>query len=378
MPRKYRALREDFVRDFDGAKQFPREQAFDDWAAKYRGGGFKNGSYSQLREGSAVPVRLVDAFVAYCCRPMLGGGDSPQKTALRAYCALRGLDDAILGSLIKTVDLISSSADASHRDPLMSGSDFVRTLCDRGQQLLESIRPCPSEAGVRDAVEWMYVDYGRQISRPVKLSYDEAREQGERAVRLSLKDYQARAISWWRYEPWTVALAYDRGDIVGMSIGLPVTEERYRRVKDGHINTWEIRTADLRSPSQYLITESVAMTPHRGPATDRKPSAPLAVSMVAQLAYLTTVENLGETVPLRVLTCGFSYVALRRAATFNFAPTGTLLHGTDMPILERVIHIKGKGLVDGPIWGNWRTVQLNLGGPRPLKPHALDTGQERP
>lgn len=376
MTLKYRALRQDLIRQFDLHRLFPRESAFQDWVKGRYGRAFKNGVYSQLRKGTAVPRRLVDAFAEYCCRRMFNDGDSPQKAALRVYCATRNIDTRVLVSAPKVAELISAAADASHSDPLMSATDFVRTLCDRGPDVLNCVQPCQSEASVRDAVEWVYVSHGRQINRPTRLSYAKAKKHGEQAIGLHLDEYQARAVAWWRYEPWTITMACDLGEAVGVSISLPLSDNSYGRVKDGHINTWDIRASDLRSPSQYLVVEAVAMTPQRGPATDRRPSSALAAAMVAQAAYLTSVERLGEDSPLQLLTCGFSFVTLERTATFHFAPTGTLLHETDMPVLERVIHIKGRGATDAAIWGNWRTLQFNLGGSRSVRSH-VDTHHER-
>lgn len=372
-----RSLRSPFVTLCERHQAFRPLKNFTFWMRRSPTGAIRKELAVRLKNGLPVPARCVEGLVLFA-RDERTPASSTMRYTLSEYAAQHGVGNIQSAPITELIDLISVAGDPADLDPLTDGIRFVGTLCERGLRLEDTLRPCADADEVRRAVEWIVVDHGRQHSR-AKLGYEDAKALGEQRVGLRLREYQSRAVAWWHYEPWSVMLAINRGEPIGVGIGLPVSEDLYTRARHGELNTWDITPGELRSPSTCLVTEAVSMVPRREPSHTAIPSESVARSLIAQYAYLTSVESAGEARAVRVLGVAFSRINLRRLKSFGFAPVGAVLPDTDMAILERVMHIAGEeGAADACVWGNWRTLQLNLGGWRPLRPHEAGADHMRP
>lgn len=364
MPNDLRALRDDFVLLCREHSALEPAKHFQSWMKRPPNNGIGNKRVADLRDGHAVPASLVRGLVQFGL-DTTAQGSTEVRRALIDYCTPRGL---VVGpdTIPRVIDGISDVTEVADRDPMMAATDFVESLCRRvaaqgSAELRRSVRPVLTHGGpdaLLQSIEWIGVEYGRQRSRS-RISYSSARSIGERHIDIPLDQYGACALSWAQEYPWTVTHAMVATEPIGVTIALPLSVEAYGRLRSGAINSWELTTHDLRTASPFLFMEAIAMRPHPGVTGPRTPTEQLFCGMIAQCAKLSTVPGIGETVPLRLLTCGFAAVTENRAETLAFEPTGNSLPKTHLPLMERIVHVAAR-IEDASLCGNWRALQLHL------------------
>lgn len=347
MPRKLRAFNPDFVRHFDLRGAWPKAQAT---------GIAKSGRYSELRAGDAGIEDYFFRFVE-CCRRRIPDADR-ERRALDEYLVQIGVADPSALTVEQIVHRISRPGKRSFADALMGGIKYIVGLSELVRHPARCVRPCLNEAEVRSAIAWMFAEAGRLASRS-ELDVQGAIERGEQQIGISLADYRARAIEWWRAEPWTVVLALDGGRPAGMGIALPLRADVYDEVRGGRRRGHECQARDLESPSAQLLVEGLAMRHADGALAPRKPNRFLLAAVACQQAYLSRVREIGGDVPLCLLSFAGTPANRARLIRFGYQPVGTCLRGTQLELLERTL-MYTPGTIEGAVYGAWNYLRRDV------------------
>jgi hypothetical protein len=362
-----RALRPDFVEHMSLGDRWPKTTAFETWLAQ-RGDGVRHGEFHKLKNGKVVKSRLVVQFVELLADESAKGPDiAVARAAALEFLRAQGIDSFEQHSSSIIAKLLLSVEDD---DFLGKGVDglvdilLARPKCER------FVNACNDEDDVKEAVCWMFVAVGRQIQEgQTPLKSKEAIQDAAEYMRISLKEYQKRAIDWWQFDPWTVMLA--RGNRVaraGMSIILPLRQATYDRIKAGAHMGYETTPADMERPSRLLLLEGAAARPEDRGGEQGETTKHAMLGLMCQLAILSYCEDQRRKLHRTAVTFGGTpktEASLRKA---GFKPTGAKMGETELKVYERPMSRSGKDtLLDFILNGigeqadRWLTPPKNLG-----------------
>jgi len=310
-----------------------------------------------MQSGGPQPERDIAKLVEYL-RQTRDPRRDPDKLQETLYAFLKkhkAADPATL-DLTEIVELVSQPAAPSLLDALMEGTGLVLSVFERVRNPARCVELCQSPEEVHEAVRWMFIELGRLMTRK-QLTAGESIYRGEDRIGTSLADYQRRAVEWWRAEPWTVIRVRGHRRSAGMSIVLPLKADIYESVFRGERKTYWCTPADLCRPSPNLLVEGLTMRPAEEGLEGDAPSLNLIVAVLCQEAHLSDVPGVGIEFPLRLLTFAAAPKQRQRALKFEYKPTGTYMHGTDVEFLERQLIMKNRGIRQWGLWGIWRGLQ---------------------
>ena len=121
MTRSWRALKPGFIRFIHLEVTFPPEKVFRSWFEARYGQGFRSGSYGQLKDGLALPARIVEAFVVYCCEFDATAPRKRMHAAMRLYCAPFGIDD--VARLEDVLDAVAPTTESCRSEERRVGKE---------------------------------------------------------------------------------------------------------------------------------------------------------------------------------------------------------------------------------------------------------------
>ena len=337
-----RALRPELASALHQLKAFPSEKVFRDWSAKRGFGGVKHGSYLALRTGAPAPAEYVGRFVEFC-RDTECTDSVTAREIVEEHYAATGIVN--LHAVSRTMIVRAISVDPQEIDAFMTTDDFFMDVVQTVAEPRDHARPVDGSsdaslvADVTKAVDWLYGDLGRSVSRePVTI--EDAWELAEARIGLAKEAYVRRALSWADHEPWTIVFAQEFEEDVGVTICLPVTRRHYDALRSGHGRPYDTPAAALRSPSAHLCVEAFTMAPLPDRAQSQPRSRSLLTSAILQFVYLSAIDGVPDKNPLRMLGFAGKPSNQRRAESAGFEPTGTHLEGTKIPLLERVFDMR--------------------------------------
>lgn len=366
-----RTLRKDFRNHFTLHDAWPATTNVEDWI-RAEGYGIKNGTYAKLKNGRPVDPKHLVSLVRY-----LRDATSQSRalahihTAFVTYC--RSID---------IPDLRQHSAEALTQ-LLMEPEENEDVFMDSMRQAISSlsvqvifdgaVQACANQNQVRLAVRSMFVWLGNDLDTTTRTSEAAGIAVAEDHMKISLADYQARAISWWQFDPWTVVMARGKRRPTGMGIVLPLREEAYRSLLDGEKPTYDLTPVDLDRPSRLLLIAGASERNTNACQQEGNLTRNTLMALITQLAVLSHVPTKGQTDGLRVLTFAGSPTNHQRLICSDYTPTGINMAKTGHEFYERSLCWPFRSPMDalllGLLWflGNYADQMLQ---PPHGDPHA--------
>jgi hypothetical protein len=323
--------------------------------------------FARLRKGDALKAKYAIGLVGY-----LLTRDTRTKSRIEflEYLADKGVRNPEKKSYEEIVSHLWERTEASKTtDVFTMGDDGFSVAARDVESITESVQACSDPQDVRCAIEWMYVNLGRQLNGYRSFAVLDATEAAKEAIGLSREHYEKQAISWSDFDRWTVVYARRRGVPMGMSIVLPLRLNAYDAVRAGKRKTYDIQPSDLMRPSRNLLVEALALSPEYVPANNEDPYRSILNAMVCQQGLLARCDDKTLKEPLRLLTHAGNPANRKRAEDFGYKETGTCLAGSHLGLLERVISLPPRGK-DYIFWATLRGIGEfadELLGPQPIE-----------
>jgi hypothetical protein len=327
MVRASRRLDVSFRQLMDRRQAWPKGVAFQKWL-KEQDEGIKNGAYAEMIQGYAVRALYVVRFVRFV-----------QHAVEEAAAARRVLSEFLQGEHWQSQSAEQVAAELlaeDEKDVLRRGVQGIWDAINAKRMVDSHIAPCRSEADVTEAIKWMFVLVAHHISRfPGDLNFRQSIDEAERYMQIGFDEYVAKAIGWWRFDPWTVIRVQGRKAPVGMSIVLPLKDGAYESLKAGGRMSYDIRPDELQRPSCNLLVEMVG---ERLPIVGGEPHNAVRNTLIAVLsqeAILSHPNNGGSRDNLRLLSFAGTPANRERSESFGFEPLGITMPGTDIEWMEK-------------------------------------------
>jgi hypothetical protein len=347
-------------------KRWPSTAAFLNWVYE-KGDGFRNGEYGKMQNGKSVSTRLVVRFVEFLAQRASEGRETEAVQAVLEFLQTIGINEFSQHSEPRIAKCLLAPDDDDYLGRDVDGLIDVivaRPKCER------FVNACLKEADVKDAIRWMFVEVGRQINDGKQvLTCDQAIDAARHQMQIKLKDYQELAITWWKFDPWTVMLA--RGDRVsktGMSIVLPLRHAAYDTLRDGSKWGYSLTPADLERPSRTLWLEGAASRPKDLGGEEGNTTRHTQLAVVCQMGILSYCLDHRREIPRRALTFGGTPHTERNLRNARFKRTGTRMGDSDIHMFERVMTGSGRDTLWGWVFDGigaqsdrWLTPPGNMG-----------------
>jgi hypothetical protein len=303
--------------------------------------GFKRDTYTRLKRGDAVnekyPAGVVSMLLARAPEPEL-------QHCIRIffeYLAARGVPPQLQSSVADLLDYVCDppvrhAAEAPNTSDFMQrGIRAISEVFSLKRNIDRYVQNCGSEASLREAIRWLYVCMGR-MERPGRthLQVDDAIRAAESTMRISLSDYQHRAIEWSQFNPWTVLLARGNKRPNGLSIILPLSDDAYDSVLNGQRMTYDCGPDDLVIPSRNLLIEAVVERAKDIGAEPTNPTRALYASVLAQISVFTQYLSTDQSGDIRLLSFVGTPTQAKRMKAVGFRPTGKRMSATGIEFYE--------------------------------------------
>jgi len=270
---QYRALKTDF-RDLWDADIRIKPLAMAAWLNHHNIKGTKNGMYGQLQRGRPVSVIYITAFVEYVSRSRSATAsdeyDIRQWETLKGYLEEKcGIEDAAAMPVSAMVEHVSYTTVSSKKldDWFNRSCEIMGTLYTSKRVLRRepwrAVKLCSSDPTARsqdvaEAVEWIFVELGRDVADNTSLSAESSIQRGEECLKITMQDFTARANEWCAFEPWTVVRCFKDGKITGVSICLPLKPDVYHSIRNGERPTYDCNPGDMTSVSSHVLVQALA------------------------------------------------------------------------------------------------------------------------
>jgi hypothetical protein len=206
------------------------------------------------------------------------------------------------------------------------------------------LRVCESPAEVCQAIEWMAVVAGRSLSPGgAELSPGDAMRLAAEKMRIDLAAYQARAVEWWKFNPWTIALAEGNKRPVGCTIVLPLSDNGRDTLLEGRAMSYEIAPSEMQKPSECLLFEAIVERPRDmgAEASNMKSvTRSLFVSLLAQAGIFSHQLPRSRTESLQFLSFGATPTNKKRLKGFGFKDTDRFMKGTEIEFFVKTLSPK--------------------------------------
>lgn len=354
---KRQAFTHEFLLHAKTTKGWPAEASVKSWCGENgRQLEFmQNGMYARVARGEFVDDRHVWLVTCYLLHP--AHKDHPERRSLNQFLLNRGVESPHSATAEQVIDLVSVKEEIPD-DGFGWGTRVILSVFDSIARPTSHVRLIRAEHEVREAMGWLWVEAGRQLTS-LKLPQFQALAAQEARVGVSLQEYQERAVAWWKTNPWTVVYAIREKKITGVCIALPVTEEFYKRARSGECATFDCQQGDLEVSSPFIIVEGVV------PEIDMRTKTgglgeSLVMAAVCQQARLSDVQHICLDKPLRLLSFTATPVGKRRLRKFGYKPLGTYFPGKDIEYMERQLVLSPLRPADAALVGVWKCLQLTL------------------
>jgi hypothetical protein len=365
-----RAFRPEFLIHMAPFGGLPPIESIRLWGREKRMRFIRNGQYAPIRTGEAGKVSHLRMIVAYLIDPRHRNLD--EWRGVSDYLIRQGLlnpaslDDATIFDMITT--------DSEPPDQGVQPSVMFWTF-DKIMHPNQYVRPFKRTevAEVKEALGWMCIDVGRQVTGNPDLEPFKALDVAEQRMRTTATEYQKKILALWEVNPWVVVRAVRDGEVKGLCICLPLTKAHYDELSSGKGISYNT-PADQIEPccSRWIVLEGLATTAFEH-SRKRRPGVSLVMAMLCQQAYLSDIPGCPEHDELTMLSFTGTPVGEARLKRFGYMPTGTKMGGLDIDFMQRKLHLEGSGLRDAALIGIWKGLQkaLREAYPRAQRPGVV-------
>lgn len=303
---------------------WPDRKSFERWQ-RTNDDGIKNGIYADMVRGYAVGERYIVGFAKY-----LQSCPTAPPLAVELISQFLGSTEWLRQSAHTVAARLIEDDD---HDFFKRGTDGLLSalLCVKliGQQ----VSWCRKEQDVEEAVRWMYVHVARHVHPDAhRFTVRESERVAASHMRIERCDYAQRAVSWWRYDPWTVIRVKGKKGPVGMCIHLPLSREAYESLKSGARMSYDIRAEELSRPSPYLLVEGIA---ERLPLVGGPRVSPTNAMILAMVTQQSVLSVSPPNDWLRMLSFTGTPASRERLESFGFKPLNTFMPSTDIEWMEK-------------------------------------------
>ena len=307
---------------------------------KANAGGIKRERYGKLKDGQLLPEKYAVSLVKLLLKEATAQEANHTGRQVSAYYQHHGWPLEASTTVEEGVArlCITEHADldkyVSMRDKFQEGISAVTKALVTAPMVDRFVQACASPAEVHESIEWIYVTLGRVLAEDSQLSPAMAIEKGSQQIKLSLEEYQRRAVQWWTFNPWTIVRTRGNKGPVGVSIWLPATEAAYQAVLEGRQPSYDCDPSQLTTPTTTLILEAVADRPfdygaERSTATNYMP-----VVVLAQAGAFTHRPRMARPKTVKMMSFAAIPVSVHRLTKYGFQPTGVNMKSTDVPLFE--------------------------------------------
>ncbi|MBX9787848.1 MAG: hypothetical protein K2Y37_02945 [Pirellulales bacterium] len=334
-----RVLSPDFRAFMSERRAWPLTEEFVH-SVRARGKTIRSDVYTNMKRGAAVAPHFAALLAQYFIDKVAAGEPTDDRAAaFLEFIRARGIVEPASHSARALAEHLLEQ----ERDLLADGvPGLLEALCS---QTNSEAPPAPTKRAsqVRQAVRWMYAYLARAVSPDANhLTAAKAIQTAEAMIGIALNAYEARAIDWWRTNPWTVNVVRGRRAAVGMTIVLPLTAEAYHEIRAGKRMASEVGVSDLQFPTRHVFLEGFAQRSAVDSGLSGDPTRYLALAIDSQVGALCTCpDRLAE--PLHILNRVAFPLSEVRAKGYQFRPTGNYEHKSGQPLWELVVKPASSG-----------------------------------
>lgn len=319
-----RALLEEFCEQMELAGVWPTEEEF-----KLAAGRYAAGTLTAMRRGQPVAAKYCVTLVRMRNEP---GRDAFRKT-IAGFVQDRGLSKADSENDTRILDTICRPI-GDERDWIADGISAIGYAINARRLASRTGRPCQDVREVMQAIRWMYIDCARLRSRNPMLEPQAAIQLSESWAKISLEDYQRRAISWWKFDPRIVMVAIGDKRPIAMTLILPLKEPVWNDIRSGQRASYAVSDRDLCIPSSYLMHEGLGQRPHDEGGEAKPYTRATFVTILRQMGTLAEI-TLPPRADLHSLTIAVNDLARQRIVGFGYKQVGTRMKTLDVDLFEK-------------------------------------------
>lgn len=362
-----RSFRPDFLIHLSPYGGLPPLESIRLWAKPKRMRFIRNGQYAPIRAGEAGKVSHLRMIVAYLIDPRHRNLD--EWRGMADYLIRNGManpESLDEGTLFDMVTTDSEPPDQGVQPSVMFWA------FDRIMHPTQYVRPFQhtEAAEVKEALGWMCIEAGRQLTGNPDLAPFKALDVAEQRMRTTATEYQKKILTLWEVNRWVVVRAVRDGEVKGVCICLPVTKAHYHELSSGKGISYDTPPGQIEPEcSRWIVVEGLATTAFEH-SRKRRPGVSLVMAMLCQQAYLSDVQGCPEHDELTLLSFTGTPVGEARLNRFGYKRTGKQMGDLDIHLMERKLHLEGAGLKDAALIGIWKGLQkaLRAAYPRPPRP----------
>lgn len=317
---------------------WPNHRRFVKWFREHIGT-IKDNKYTTLKTGACFPERYMIGVIRYWC-------EHPEDPTFDRFCAYfsnngfrspRELSSSAIAELIGTP--IFSHPELPEPDDCCSRGPFwfmkaVATAVEYHSPL-SYINQCRNYDDLKEAIDWMFVESGREIARE-RLSPDEARVRAGACNRVSFEDCLKQAIICWEWDRWTILRTKGQAGDVAMSICIPLRETVYVDFLRGNRTHHEFGPDDFTVPSSRLVLVAGSIRPNDLGGCEEEGNKLLPIVLHMQMAWFAL--NAKRTPrQIRILSFAGTPLNRERLITAGFESKNCTVKDTGMEFFELVL-----------------------------------------
>ena len=361
---------------------WPLENALFKWMETHYGG-TKHDEYTKLKAGKLVAEKYVVGLLGMRAAESESASSECSRfgEVIRGYLSHNSVRDP---RNVTDKDAVALTCEPSH-DWIAAG--FARLhaamtwLHDalKGTLSLEKIvRPCGTEAEVREAVRFMYDDCGCGLLREPDAAPERAEAKAVVAIGLSLEVYETHAVAWARREPWSVVRSWGDCKPNGMSIVLGLSDAGYAALRNGDRRPHQLVDEHFATPSRRLFIEAAAVRRPKVGGETGDPSLALLIAHLSQAAWLSRQPAPGQASALRVLTFEGTDLNCARLRSYGYKRVDGTYGSTERRLMKLELPCDRGGvmqnlkdsILEGPLNALRSRIRRNkvLASPEPLSP----------
>lgn len=330
MSSRARRLLPDFRKHLDTVGAWPLGDDFETKARELCGK-HKSGTLGCLKRGEPVAEKYCMVLVKMRWEERQGA----LRDAIANFMRKQGLPELDRLDDFEILNAVCDNLGNEH-DWFLSGIDALGQVLNVRRHVSRFGRPCQNTKEVEDAVRWMYIESGRLARNEPLLPPADAIAADEVLFKITLPEFQRRAISWWKRDHRTIVLAIGEKHPVSMSIMLPLKEQVWRTVRSGGLASQDSKQNDLEVPSSYIVVEGLAPRPAE---EGGEPVGYTRAALLVAAAQFAALANC--TFPLQSDLHSLSYapnaLMKSRLVAQGYTPVGTQMHKLGMDLYERIV-----------------------------------------
>jgi len=327
-----RILRADFVQFMQRREALPTAQRIEEWLKQHAE--CKTGQISKLFKCEPLDRRYAVRFVFYVTSHARKGTEQRCFKAFCEYLQQFGIDNPLAHSDDNIADIL---LEPDPNNYFISPTEKFLSSLKLWRIAEKYIIECRKDSQVKHAVDWLFIDAGRQIAANESLSRNDAIHIAEKAVGLSIQEYRERALAWSRFDSLTVIQARGKGHPTGMCIVLPLQEAVYEEIKAGKRVTHDVLPTELKRPSRFILTEACFVRPVDQGGLDGSPTKYVLKAVASQIAILSHSYRPELKLPIHMLSFGGTPDTERLLRSDRYKPTRTRMPKTNWPLFEGIL-----------------------------------------